>query len=379
MAQRSQRVLVSILLSVSANGVGAEMIDGVDVESDVAASVAVENSASPLALVAPPDAIVIDFDAFPAPCGFNRTTALRDEFVDLGVFFDGPGGSDGGAILDECSKFGVSGQSPPNFLAFNDDSQMEDGGAPRSPETLLFDPLVGLVEIMAGSSRSEGEVLTMTAFGLDGDLVDVGSLTLTPELQALSVAGLGIREVVISGPSVFVLDDLAFAAAIEVDVDIKPHNDRNRIRPTSRGMIRVAILGSESFDVSDVDVDTLAFGPRGASRAHSRGPHFRDVNRDGWMDLWAHFRTNETGIEFGQMEACISGATLDGTPFKGCDAIRTVPDMDGDDLRDRLEKKFGTDPLDPDTDGDGVGDGAEVLEMGTNPLDSRDQPSPSLE
>jgi hypothetical protein len=141
----------------------------------------------------------------------------------------------------------------------------------------------------------------------------------------------------------------------------------------------VAILGSESFDVAGADVATLTFGPSGASRAHSRGPHFKDVNRDGLTDLLAHFRINETGIDFGQMEACINGATLDGTPFKGCDAIRTVPDMDGDDLRDRLEKRIGTDPLNPDTDGDGFEDGQEVLLMGTDPLDSRDPPPPPLE
>jgi len=380
MTQWSQRVLVLIFLMVTATEVGAAMIDGVDVEGDVAAPVVLKSSASPRALVAPPDAVVIDFDAFSAPCGFNRATALRDEFVDLGVFFDGPGERDGGAILDECGSFGVSGHSSPNFLAFREKSQMPDGGTPRSPETLLFDPLVSLVEVMAGSSTSQGQLLTLTAFGPDGDLVDEDSLILTPELQAVSVAGSGIREVVVSGPGVFVLDDLAFVeTAIEVDVDIRPRNHRNRIRPTSRGLIPVAILGSESFDVADADVATLAFGPSGASRAHSRGPHFRDVNRDGWTDLLAHFRSNETGIEFGQMEACIRGATLDGTPFEGCDAIRTVPDMDGDGLRDRLERRLGTDPLNPDTDGDGFGDGAEVLVTETNPLDSRDLPPPPLE
>jgi hypothetical protein len=239
---------------------------------------------------------------------------------------------------------------------------------------------VNLVEVMAGSSTSQGQLLTLTAFGPDGDLVDEDSLTLTPELQAMSVGAKSIREVVISGPATFVLDDLAFIeAAIEVDVDIRPRNHRNLIRPTSRGLIPVAILGSENFDVADADVATLAFGPSAASRAHSRGPHFKDLNRDGWTDLLAHFRSNETGIEFGQMEACISGATLDGTPFEGCDAISTVPDMDGDGLRDKLERRFGTDPRNPDTDGDGFGDGAEVLVTETNPLDSRDLPPSPLE
>jgi len=139
-------------------------------------------------------------------------------------------------------------------------------------------------------------------------------------------------------------------------------------------LIPVAILGSESFDVADVDAATLAFGPDAVPCAHSREPRFTDVNRDGLTDLVEYFRSDESGIEFGQMEACISGATLDGTPFKGCDTIRTIPDMDGDDIRDNMEKKIGTDPLDPDTDGDGFVDGEEVLVMRTNPLNSWDPP-----
>ena len=43
----------------------------------------------------------------------------------------------------------------------------------------------------------------------------------------------------------------------------------------------MAILGSNSFDVADVDVMTLAFGPSGASFVHSHGPHFEDVNGNG--------------------------------------------------------------------------------------------------
>jgi hypothetical protein len=38
----------------------------------------------------------------------------------------------------------------------------------------------------------------------------------------------------------------------------------------------------------------------------------------------SHYRTQETGIAFGDVESCLTGETLDGAPIRGCDDITTA-------------------------------------------------------
>ncbi len=109
----------------------------------------------------------------------------------------------------------------------------------------------------------------------------------------------------------------------EIEIDIMPSCDPNSVKLLSRGVIPVAILGSDTFNVTDVDATTLAFGPGGAAPMHKKSGHFKDANHDGIEDLLSHYRTGDSGIAIGDEEACITGETLDGEAFEGCDTIET--------------------------------------------------------
>jgi hypothetical protein len=117
---------------------------------------------------------------------------------------------------------------------------------------------------------------------------------------------------------------------VTVEIDIKPGSFPNSINPKSKGVIPVAILGSATLDVTTVNVTTLQFGPNGASPAHDLASpewyakHLEDVNGDGFIDLVSHYNTQETGIAFGDTEACLTGNFNDGRAFEGCDSVRVL-------------------------------------------------------
>ena len=92
-----------------------------------------------------------------------------------------------------------------------------------------------------------------------------------------------------------------------VNIDIKPGSD-----PNCRGAIPVAILGSDSLDVTQVDPTTLLFEgldvrERGNGALSCR---IKDVNRDGYADFVCQYQDTTT-------EGKLTGALLDGTPIEG--------------------------------------------------------------
>lgn len=111
---------------------------------------------------------------------------------------------------------------------------------------------------------------------------------------------------------------------VQVNIDVLPGTEVNPINLKKKGLIPVAVLGSDIFNVETIDLTTLRLGPSGALPAHAPGGHYEDVNKDGIIDLISHYPAQETGIVPGLEEVCVTALTVEGRTVKGCDRIKVI-------------------------------------------------------
>ncbi len=129
----------------------------------------------------------------------------------------------------------------------------------------------------------------------------------------------------------------AFSAVPEpttVPFDIKPGGDINPINLKSKGVLSAAILSTDDFNVSDINVSTVLFGDPLLLDANGTGVSplrysFQDVSHDGLLDLSLKFSTRDA-VDYGALgpdtiEGLITGELFDGTLIEGLDSIRIVP------------------------------------------------------
>jgi hypothetical protein len=129
------------------------------------------------------------------------------------------------------------------------------------------------------------------------------------------------------------------AGQLVVYMDIKPTSCPNPVNTKSNGVLPVAILGSDVFDVVDVDAGTILLEGVAPLRwsfedvatpfegelcdCHEEGP-------DGLMDLVLHFKTQEIvealgGVTDGEVrELFLTFTTLDGVEAETSDCIRIL-------------------------------------------------------
>jgi len=146
---------------------------------------------------------------FDPPCAFSETLPLMAApYMDPSTqshFMDGEG-----AVLNQCSNFGVSGFSAPNFLAWNCNARNLDGTRPILPAEIRFLTPMSSVSLKVGSSTSAGSTIRLQVFDAARNLIGSNNFSLTAAMQTLAVAASGIRYAVLSGACVVVADDLAY-------------------------------------------------------------------------------------------------------------------------------------------------------------------------
>ena len=122
-----------------------------------------------------------------------------------------------------------------------------------------------------------------------------------------------------------------------VHIDIKPNSDPSSYSCKSRGNIPVAVLGSSTFDATQIDAGTVLFGATGSEtgEVHTKkgiaSRHVEDFNEDGFDNMIFHFDFRSTGFSCDdippgeksvEIAGLLTGELEDGTPIEGEDILR---------------------------------------------------------
>lgn len=105
--------------------------------------------------------------------------------------------------------------------------------------------------------------------------------------------------------------------ALAVVIDLDPQDSMNEVSTAEEEFLEVALLGSASFDVNNVDQSTLELD----SVASNGKFRMEDINKDGFEDLVAEFPITDLALIEGSTELTLKGKTKDNKPFEGSDMI----------------------------------------------------------
>jgi hypothetical protein len=109
---------------------------------------------------------------------------------------------------------------------------------------------------------------------------------------------------------------------LQVAVDIKPGSGRNPLNVRARGVVPVAVLGSDVLDVRDIDPATLALEGCAPRRVVVEA-----LDDSGYEDLVMHVPVRQLAEVLGDVargdvvELTLTGALYDGTPIEGRDTV----------------------------------------------------------
>jgi uncharacterized delta-60 repeat protein len=221
------------------------------------------------------------------------------------------------------SSFGAGGKVTTAFAAGNDDTAFG----------LILAPDGSATAVGGSGSFATGSTFALAQFtsagALDSAFGSGGKVT-TAFSGSRSTAWDIVRQpdgklVVAGGTNGGINGDFALArylvapTVVRVSLDVKPESADNVIPLQSNGLVAVAVLATEQFDVATIDQTSLCF-VQACVEVHGHG-HIEDVNGDGRADLLLHYAIAATGIKLGDKQACLTGRTQTGLRIEGCDAI----------------------------------------------------------
>ena len=165
---------------------------------------AVENGVAqgPAPQVAQPN-----FTNFDPPTLFSASLPLKGFYLNSKTKMNFTAGN--GGVLNSGSNFGVSGFSPPNFLAFNCGTRNSDNTTPALPLRITFSSLFSRVSMKVGNSG--GGIVTLAGLNAANALIALASVNATSALQTQQITrpSPSIKKIVLTGPCVLVVDDIS--------------------------------------------------------------------------------------------------------------------------------------------------------------------------
>lgn len=124
------------------------------------------------------------------------------------------------------------------------------------------------------------------------------------------------------------IDENAAAEDIRFDVELEVQRrfaNRSIVLRYQR-WLNLAVLGSATVDVLDLELDSLLFHPGGvvpSVRNRWRRTSTRDVNRDGWPDVVLRVFLDDTTLAPGDESVCMTGL-LAGDAFESCTDVSVI-------------------------------------------------------
>jgi len=255
-----------------------------------------------------------------AQIGTVFSGAIDDETFD-GFIFDG-------ATLTPFTEFGRGGMWAENNLIMDADEAILVNSLAST--SFVAGDLYDEIEMggaASTSSEGEGQIQISLVFILDPLAFDSNPVDYYPPNPDDTLLVLFLIEQLDDQEEGIFLALGAVGGPLEILVDIKPGSDPNCFNVNGHGVIPVAILGSDTFYVTDIDQGSLSFGGLEVRIRGNKGPLCRVDYSDGdeYLDLVCQFEDNSDFWNPGDGEATLTGTLMDGTEFEGTDSICVVP------------------------------------------------------